>query len=83
VLRHAFSSLQRQKRRRGVVGDHAETNPALHAGVAFVATAVETMSAFDHADAALTADAPFCRLTVSSNGRPSRGKKPSSPTPSL
>ena len=25
-----------------VVGDHAETNPALHAGVAFVATAVET-----------------------------------------
>ena len=40
-----------------VVGDHAETNPALHAGVAFVATAVETMSAFDHADAALTAGA--------------------------
>src|ERR1700730_17008511 len=45
-----------------VVGDHAETNPALHAGVAFVATAVETMSAFDDADAALTAGAPFLAL---------------------
>src|SRR4029077_6695251 len=32
---------------------------ALHAGVAFVAAAVEAMSAFDHADATLAAGAPF------------------------
>src|SRR3954462_15368739 len=41
-----------------VVGDDAEADPALHAGIAFVAAAVEAMAAFDHADAALAAGAP-------------------------
>ena len=41
-----------------VVGDDAEANPALHAGVALVAAAVEAMSTFDHADAPLAAGAP-------------------------
>src|SRR4249920_3697419 len=41
-----------------IVGDDAEAYPALHAGVALVAAAVEAMSALDHADAALAAGAP-------------------------
>ena len=42
-----------------VVGDHAEPDPALHAGIAFVAAAVEPVSPFDHADAPLASGPPF------------------------
>jgi hypothetical protein len=42
-----------------IVGDHTEADPALHSDEAPVTAPVEAMSAFDHADAALTAGAPF------------------------
>ena len=45
-----------------IVGDDAEAYPALHAGVALVAAAVEAVAPFDHADAALAPGAP--RLTL-------------------
>src|ERR1700730_12928971 len=45
-----------------IVGDDTEADPALHAGLALVAAAVETVAALDHADAPLAARAPF--LTV-------------------
>ena len=41
-----------------VVGDDPEADPAVHAVFAMVATAVESVSAFEHTDAAFTADAP-------------------------
>src|SRR6267378_8272914 len=36
-----------------VVGDHAEPDPTLHSGIAFVAAAIEPVSPLDHADASL------------------------------
>ena len=42
-----------------VVRDDAEADPALDAGHAFVATAAESMAAFEKTDAPLTAGAPF------------------------
>src|SRR5262245_31068857 len=45
-----------------VGGDHAEPDPALHAGLAPVAAAREAVPALDDADASLAPGAPF--LTV-------------------
>src|SRR5271165_2588399 len=45
-----------------VVGDDAEPDPALHSGVAFVAAAVEAVSALGDADASLASGAPFLAL---------------------
>ena len=42
-----------------VVGDHAEPDPALHAGLAPVAAAREAVPALDDADASFAAGAPF------------------------
>jgi hypothetical protein len=39
--------------------DDAKTDPGLHAGLALVAAAVETVAALDRADAPLAARAPF------------------------
>jgi hypothetical protein len=41
-----------------VVRDDAEADPPVHAVFAMVATAVESVSTFEHTDAAFTADAP-------------------------
>ena len=41
-----------------IVGDDTEADPAVHAVFTMVATAVESVSAFEHADAAFTAGAP-------------------------
>src|SRR5687767_11916912 len=41
-----------------IVSDHAEADPAVHAVVTMVTTAVESMSAFQDTDAPLAADAP-------------------------
>src|SRR5258706_8329773 len=41
-----------------IVGDDPEADPAVHAIFAMVATAVESVSAFEHTDAAFAADAP-------------------------
>src|SRR3982074_1128275 len=46
-----------------VVGNDAETDPALHSSFALVATAVEPVSPFDHADAALASGAPLLAVT--------------------
>ena len=35
-----------------VVGDHTEPDPALHAGLSFIAGAIQAMPAFEHTDAA-------------------------------
>ena len=42
-----------------IVGDDSEADPAVHSAVAFVAAAVEAVSALDHADAALASGSPF------------------------
>ena len=42
-----------------IIRDHPEPDPTLHAGIAFVAAARESMSPLDHADAALASGAPF------------------------
>jgi len=42
-----------------IVGDHTEADPTLHSDKALVTAPVEAMSAFNHADAPLTAGAPF------------------------
>src|SRR6266508_1994203 len=42
-----------------VIGDHAEPDPALHAGFALVPATVEAVAAFDDADASLASGAPF------------------------
>src|SRR6266568_4538856 len=52
-------------RRGGLRGSplfHAETDPALHAGRAFVSAAAEAVASFDDADTPLAAGPPF--LTV-------------------
>ena len=41
-----------------VIGDDAEPDPALHSIETMVATAVESMTSFQHADAPFRADAP-------------------------
>src|SRR5258708_36518014 len=41
-----------------IVGDDAEADPAMHAVDAMVATAAQTMSTFEHTDAAFASDAP-------------------------
>src|SRR5258706_12639360 len=41
-----------------IVGDDPEADPAVHAVFTMVATAVESVSAFEHTDAAFAADAP-------------------------
>ena len=41
-----------------IVGNDPEPDPAVHAIFAMVATAIESVSAFEHTDAAFTADAP-------------------------
>src|SRR5271165_4359243 len=42
-----------------VVGDDAETHPAVHSDGALVPAAVEAVSSFDDADASLASGAPF------------------------
>jgi hypothetical protein len=42
-----------------IIRDDAQADPALHAGVPFVSTAIQTMSAFHDTDAPLTPGAPF------------------------
>jgi hypothetical protein len=42
-----------------VVGDYTEADPALHADEALVTAPVETVSAFDHADAPLAIGTPL------------------------
>jgi hypothetical protein len=42
-----------------VVGDDAETHPAVHSDGALVSAAIEAVSPFDDADASLTSGAPF------------------------
>src|SRR5947208_7117024 len=42
-----------------IVGDHTESDPAVHADITFVAAAVETVATLDHTDASLTSDAPL------------------------
>jgi hypothetical protein len=42
-----------------VVGDEAETHPAVHSDRALVSAAVEAVSPFDDADAPLASGAPF------------------------
>src|SRR5215468_8509843 len=42
-----------------IIGDDAETDPALHAALAAIAAAAETMPALDYADASLTSRPPF------------------------
>ena len=41
-----------------IVGDDTEADPSVHAVFAMVAAAVESVSAFEHTDAAFTADTP-------------------------
>jgi hypothetical protein len=41
-----------------IVGDDTETDPTVHAVFTMVTTAVESMPAFQHTDAAFAADAP-------------------------
>lgn len=45
-----------------VVGDDAHDNPAFHSGSSFVATAVQPVTALQHADAAFAASAPLLRI---------------------
>src|SRR5258706_16121085 len=42
-----------------VVTDDAQTYPALHSAVSFVATATQPVASLEHADAAFTAGPPF------------------------
>jgi hypothetical protein len=49
-----------------VVGDHTQPDPAVHSDEALEAAAVEAVSAFDHADAALASGAPFLTGTNAS-----------------
>ena len=46
-----------------IVRDDAEADPAVHAVGAMVATATESMSTFEHTDAAFAADAPALSAT--------------------
>jgi hypothetical protein len=46
-----------------VVGDDAETHPAVHSDGALVSAAVEAVSPFDDADASLASGAPFLAVT--------------------
>src|SRR5438105_4413369 len=41
-----------------IVGDDAEADPSMHAVDAMVATAAQTVSTFEHTDAAFAPDAP-------------------------
>src|SRR5882724_8597085 len=41
-----------------VVGDHAEPDPTLHSGIAFVAAAIEPVSPLGDADASLASRSP-------------------------
>ena len=64
-----------------VVGDDPEADPAMHAVDAVIATASETMSPFDHADAPFAADAPALatpKPPVAFIRAPGRGFRPSS-----
>src|SRR5580692_10770356 len=45
-----------------VVGDDAETHPAVHSDAALVSAAVEAVSPFDDADASLASGAPFLAI---------------------
>src|SRR5450631_1321825 len=45
-----------------VVGDYAESNPALDAVPPFVAGTLQPMPAFENADTSLTSSAPFLRF---------------------
>src|SRR5450631_4457338 len=46
-----------------VIADHAESNPALHAAIALVQTAVEPVAALHHADAPFTTGPPVLPVT--------------------
>src|SRR5215471_14505971 len=46
-----------------IIGDHAESDPALHSVFAFVPTTVEPVSPLGHADAALAAGPPILAVT--------------------
>ena len=48
-----------------VVGDDAETHPAVHSDGALVSAAVEAVSSFDDADASLASGAPFLAVAES------------------
>ena len=45
-----------------VVGDHAESDPALHADLASVAATVEPVPPLDHTDAPLASGPPFLAI---------------------
>ena len=42
-----------------VVADDTESNPTVHPVIAFVPAAIESMTSFDHADAAFATGSPF------------------------
>src|ERR1700684_1451013 len=45
-----------------VIGDDSQTHPALHAHIAFIEAAAESVASLEHADAPFAADAPSLRF---------------------